>query len=397
MWKIASRAGGVNIPNAFWIDHMKRFAEFLRESRLDEELDKAPKEIYSIDLAKGRLLFEGMEDGSAPEFEVPDGADPFEAIADAAWEEAFGESITEEEGDGKKETGGVKPGWGGEEYVSLDFPSLSSESPELLSEKEDSATLKGLLKSKEDYAKDAKSGKFWSDIARDNIQKYFVVSSDTESGPEWTLGYRDISEPDGEVKPVTPEQAEAIIDQKKTENKYSSGTKIYNIAPDGTVLLGKVPPKDSEDPEIEYVPLGKKFRTKFLRELNDRVSSRGRHFRWIGDTGRLEANTTSWITGLKPGDDRHGKLDDPRDKDRFSNAAYAPICDPDPNDPNFDTPEKRDRWRREMSNMVLSTVNTAAENKKKSGKKKDSHWANLAYKDNRFYLGDELLDKEGLT
>lgn len=375
---------------------MKRFVEFLRESKVERELDASPKEIYSIDLVKGTLVSEGMEDGTTPEFEVPEGEDPFEAIADAAWEEAFGESISEEEDDGNEKIGGVELGWGGTVEVSLDFPELAQESPKLLSEKEDSATLKGLLKSKEDYTKDARSGKSWSDIAKDSIQKYFVVSSDTESGPEWTLGYRDTSDPDSEVKPVTPEQAEAIIDQKTTENEYSSGTKIYNIAPDGTVLLGKVPSKDSEDPEIEYVPLGKKFRTKFLRELNDRLNSKGRHFRWIGDTGRLEANTTSWIKGLEPGDDRHGKLDDPRDKDRFSNAAYAPICDPDPNDPNFDTQEKRDRWRREMSNMVLSTVNAAAKNKKKSGKKK-GHWASLSYKDNRFYLGDEPLDKEGLT
>lgn len=341
---------------------MKRFAEFLRESKIEQELDASPKEIYSIDLVKGTLVSEGMEDGGDPEFKIPKGKNPFEAIAEASLDDLFGDVLSEGE-----ESGKVTPGWGGEEYVSLDFPGLVSEEKK----KEDSRTIKDLTADKEraDALGDDPSGDGvdWSREAQKKLEKYSVVDG--------KLAFRNPES--GEMEPVTPEKAEEVVSQKTRENSYKTGTKIYQFDSNGTLLVGKVPPPDSEIPEPDYAPIGRKYRAKFLEALNDKVNADGIHFRWIGDTGGLEVNTTSWITDPEKGDD-------PRDKDRFQNAEYAPVVD-------LRNPEWTDKWVQK----VLSVVNAKAE-AEKSGKKRDNPYGTLEYRDGNFYLRGEPMDETQL-
>ena len=338
---------------------MKRFAEFLRESKIDEELDRSESEIYSIDLERG-LIFEGTVPGDGDDVE---GVDPFAEIADASWEESMSwDGVSESAKDG-----GIQSGFGGEEYFSLDFPELVQEAGKKPEGKEDSKTLKDLLKSKEDA--DALSGREgpdpenWTEIARRQGEKY--LSDGT------TLMKRDEG---GEPHPLTPEQVEEVVAQKTKENKYSSGTKIYEFSDDGRILIGKVPPANSEDPEpMEFHELVPKMRKKFLETLNDKVNSEGIHFRWIGDGPRLQVNSTSWV---EPGGE-----DDPRDKERFDRAEYVPVVDPA-------NPGSTRKW----TEKVLSVVNASAE--RKSGKPKPGPYSTLEWKDGKFFLHGEPMDAE---
>ena len=192
---------------------MKRFEEFLAESRIDEELDASPKEIWSIDSRTGELVFEGMEDETflGDGFEVPPGEDPFQAIAAASWEEseASGEDLSEGKDAGDS---GRKTGWGGEVYVSLDFPDVLSEAGKAKGPKEDSRTLKDLLAMKKDADsladRNGPDPENWSEIARRRFQRYSVED-----------GKLSVTDPEsGEVRPVTPEEARAAVAQKTNTN-----------------------------------------------------------------------------------------------------------------------------------------------------------------------------------
>lgn len=87
---------------------MYSFLKFLNENRIDESIAMGEEEIYSVvngdSLVKEDVDYDNLS---------------FDEIADLNMNEP--DDINEDEG---KSEGGVSTGFGGEEYVSLDAPSL---------------------------------------------------------------------------------------------------------------------------------------------------------------------------------------------------------------------------------------------------------------------------------
>lgn len=83
---------------------MKSFIKFLKESKIDEEIDSMNEEIYSV-VNGDSLVKEETEDLS------------FDDIADMNMNDSLNEADDDP-------TNGIATGFGGEVYVSLDAPSL---------------------------------------------------------------------------------------------------------------------------------------------------------------------------------------------------------------------------------------------------------------------------------
>lgn len=88
---------------------MKSFFKFLKENKVDESIDIGEEQIYSVVNGDSLVKEENLDMDNLS----------FDEIADLNMNEP--DNINEEEDESE---GGVSSGFGGEEYVSLDAPSL---------------------------------------------------------------------------------------------------------------------------------------------------------------------------------------------------------------------------------------------------------------------------------
>ena len=190
-----------------------------------------------------------------------------------------------------------KGSFGGEVYINLDFPQLQSEAQALQeTKKEDSVTVKTLSKRKED--------------GEDEFEKVQIRNTKYKlADDKITILKRNNK---NEYKPITKSEIEEIILQRNKAPK-SKSKKVYSFDEDNNLVI-------LQDEDVYIIPV--RERKKFIKTLNDKVNSDGKHYRFRDEkSGILLVNTTSWI--------KDGEKENVRDKDRFDNAQYKEITSKD--------------------------------------------------------------------
>lgn len=156
-------------------------------------------------------------------------------------------------------------------------------------EKPESKTLQYLRKAQDD---------------RDNVDDFNKtidrLTNYTVDDDGFTLLKKD--EKTGERRKLTQDEIDEIVTRKNTENVYDKKSH-YDISPEGTIYT--VDNKDESKRKI----LNKKYRSHFLKKLNDEVNDLGKHYKYKGDSATLQVNASEYVDDGTTGNDKFDRLE----------------------------------------------------------------------------------------
>lgn len=105
----------------------------------------------------------------------------------------------------------------------------------------------------------------------------------------------------GKRRPLSQEEIDDIVWRKNTEGRYDKKNH-YEIDGDGTVLT-----VSNKDPK-KRKPIQQRYQKSFLKGLNTKVDSLGKHFTFVNDKPVLKVNATRFVDDGSVGDAKYKKL-----------------------------------------------------------------------------------------